>query len=83
MNLSFEFYGELIPLLAGNERLTLNASRPPATVADALVLLADHWPALQPRLDRCAVVCGTEVLLRSDPVPTSGQLALLPPVAGG
>ena len=46
MNLSFEFYGELIPLLAGNERLTLNASPPPATVADALVLLVDHWPAL-------------------------------------
>ncbi|MFA5676826.1 MAG: hypothetical protein WC953_00260 [Pseudomonas sp.] len=83
MKLSFEFYGELIPLSAGHERLTLMVSSAPATVADALLLLAEHLPALQSGLDRCAVVDDTDILLRSDPVPESGHLVLLPPVAGG
>ncbi|MFA5679442.1 MAG: MoaD/ThiS family protein [Pseudomonas sp.] len=82
MNLSFEFYGELIPL-AGGERYTFRVAGMPATVAEALALLVDHCPALQPRLSRCAVVHDTEVLLRSDPLPDSGHLVLLPPVAGG
>lgn len=82
MILSFEFYGELIPLAEG-ERITLSASLAPATVADALALLASHYPVLHRRLHQCAVVCDTDVLLRSDPMPKNGHLVLLPPVAGG
>lgn len=82
MILSFDVYGELIPLALG-ERLTLIVPSAPATVAEALALLGSQYPALQPRLGHCAVVCDTEVLLRTAPLPASGQLALLPPVAGG
>lgn len=79
---SFEIYGELIPLAQGNQ-LTLTLSTEPATVAEALTLLGRQYPALQSRLSHCAVVCGTDVLLRTSPLPMTGQLALLPPVAGG
>ncbi|MCE7521634.1 MULTISPECIES: MoaD/ThiS family protein [Alloalcanivorax] len=82
MNLSFELYGELIPL-AGGEHITLATETAPATVAEALLVLADQCPALQPRLDQCAAVRDTDILLRSDPLPENGHLVLLPPVAGG
>lgn len=82
MILHFDLYGELEPLGEGG-RIALPLEHRPATVAEALALLAEHCPSLQPQLGRCAVVWDTEVLLRSAPLPATDRLALLPPVAGG
>lgn len=80
--LRFELFGELVAL-AKSESVSLEPISSPASIQDALALLAQAQPALGPWLDRCAVACGDKLLLRGDAVPSDKPLALLPPVTGG
>ncbi len=68
--------------LAGRSRLAIEVA-PPATVADALAVLADQHEALAPTLPRCACARGDQIILRETPLADGDEIALLPPVAGG
>lgn len=81
MRITVECYGPA-QRLAGGERLALTLPEP-ATVADALALLAERGDELAQLLRQCAVAIGDEIVRRTHPLKSGDAIALLPPVAGG
>lgn len=68
-------------------RLMLDVPEP-ATVASLRAALRQHaqtqWPEFRPGLLAASVFASAQCVLRDDePLPTDGQVAVLPPVSGG
>jgi molybdopterin synthase sulfur carrier subunit len=79
--LTFELFAQL-ERLAGAHHVSIDVADV-RDVAGALAALAQAHPSLAASLERCACVSGDTIVRRADPLPADGQLALLPPVAGG
>ena len=56
---------------------------PGTTVADAVHLVAERYPATSPMLPRSAVAVNREYVDRSTALRDGDELALIPPVSGG
>lgn len=80
--LTFELFAQL-ERLAGAHHVSIDVADDVRDVAGALAALAQAHPSLAASLERCACVSGDTIVRRADPLPADGQLALLPPVAGG
>jgi ThiS family. len=78
----FELYANL-ERLAGAREYQLADAAGLATIGDAVAQLGRERPELAPSLDRCACVTGDTIVRRAEALPSSGRIALLPPVAGG
>ena len=68
--------------LAGDEWIDVDL-REPATVADALAMLAQRDDEFAALLKQCAIALGDEIVRRTHPLKAGDEIALLPPVAGG
>lgn len=89
--LHFELYGGL-DRLVGQPRLQLAGLQAQTTLGEALQQLAQQYPALAERLERCACAVGDRLVPRQqrlneifDPAAATHHhtVALLPPVVGG
>ena len=80
-SITFEFHGRLLRSAGSSERrVAVNA---PLSLADALNVLVQELPQLEPELARCACALGDRLLLRREALAGGERIALLPPVAGG
>lgn len=68
--------------LAGLDRLAVELPAG-ATVAELRRHLAGRFPRLAGLLQRCAVAVDGEFADDATPIPSSAEVALLPPVSGG
>jgi molybdopterin converting factor small subunit len=82
MEVIFELYGVLEHLAGGQER-RLTLADTTSSVSAALQALAADAPQIEAHLQHCACAADGQVIRRSEPLPTSGRIALLPPVGGG
>lgn len=67
---------------AGTSRLTVELPRA-ATVAELRAALAAQHPPVAPLLERVSVAVDLEIARDDEPLAAAGEVALLPPVAGG
>lgn len=67
---------------AGNSRVSLPATTP-VTVAELLVLIADHYPDLAPALPTTLVAVNKAFATPDTIIQEGDEIALFPPVSGG
>lgn len=66
----------------GGETITVGVPDA-AVVADLRGALSEQFPQSRELLSRCAVAIQQEYVGADQPVPDSGEIALIPPVSGG
>lgn len=75
--------GSSLAAVAGQPFLRVEEVEPGLTAVGLRVVLARLAPQLAPHLPGTLVVADGRVLSPEEPVPSSGEVALLQPVAGG
>lgn len=80
-----QLFGAFCELEPGREIIVAVAGEQVADLRQALrELLAQRWPQFRAGLlDRSAFADEQRVLRDHEPLPQSGQIAILPPVSGG
>jgi molybdopterin converting factor small subunit len=81
MQIKIQFWG-ITARIAGTQGRLLQLDTP-ASVADAVQILADSDAALAAELPRCAYAIGTDIVALHQTLHDGDELAVLPPVSGG
>jgi molybdopterin converting factor subunit 1 len=67
---------------AGTDTITVEVA-PGISAGDLLAVIADRHPVLADFLPSCRVAVGCSFVKEGQPIDTSAEIALIPPVSGG